>query len=138
MDLFDAVPALQRHSLVAGKRIPIVGVSTIVHDGARTYFEVGKPKYWLRRDDGGTTVGVGGIGGTIEQGESVVACLRREVEEELGSRVRLEPPPRKRAPATGPVGRARGRSPTKRAFPHPALRSFRPAPASTPESVIPE
>jgi 8-oxo-dGTP pyrophosphatase MutT (NUDIX family) len=36
---------------------------------------------------------VGGIGGSIKQGESIVACLRREVDEELGARVRLQAPP---------------------------------------------
>ena len=94
MDLFEAVPALRRQALLAGKRIPLVGVSTIVRDEARLYFEISKPKYWRRREDGTTVLGVGGIGGSLERGESVVAGLRREVEEELGARVRLEPSPR--------------------------------------------
>jgi 8-oxo-dGTP pyrophosphatase MutT (NUDIX family) len=54
--------------------------------------DFGKPRYWQRREDGSTVVGVGGIGGSIERDESVLACLRREVEEELGARVRLDLP----------------------------------------------
>ncbi|RLC99576.1 MAG: hypothetical protein DRI77_02450 [Chloroflexi bacterium] len=92
MNLFQALPPLRRHPLLRGKNVALVGVSTIVHDEAAYYFEVGKQKYWKARPDGSTTVGVGGIGGTIERGESLVACLRREVGEELGVRVRLELP----------------------------------------------
>ena len=92
MDLFDALPALRKHDLFGDKKVSLVGVSTIVHDRAAYYFEVGKPKFWSRREDGVTGVGIGGIGGKIERGEGVWACLRREAREELGVRVRLELP----------------------------------------------
>jgi len=91
MDLFTAVPALRHHPLLRGKHVALVGVSTIVRDETASYFEISKPKYWRPSEDGNMVVGVGGIGGTIERGESVVACLRREVAEELGARVRLVP-----------------------------------------------
>lgn len=91
MDLFQALPALRHHPLLSGKKVALVGVSTIVRDDDAYYFEVSKTKYWRQRADGITIVGVGGIGGGIKQGETITACLKREVEEEIDTQVRLEP-----------------------------------------------
>jgi hypothetical protein len=91
MDLFRMLPALRHHPLLQDKAVSLVGVSTIVCDDAACYFELTKPKYWRKLPGGGTAIGVGGIGGRIESGESLTACLRREVEEELGAHVRLRP-----------------------------------------------
>ncbi len=91
MDLFQALPALRHHPLLNDKRVTLVGVSTIVRDDEAHYFEIAKPKYWKQREDGVTSIGVGGIGGSIKQNETITACLRREVQEEIGTQVRLEP-----------------------------------------------
>ena len=50
MDLFDAFPALRRHPLLSGKKVALIGVSTIVCDDTACYFEIGKPRYWQRRE----------------------------------------------------------------------------------------
>lgn len=91
MDLFQALPALRHHPLLNGKRVALVGISAIVRDDEAYYFEISKPKYWKQREDGTTALGVGGIGGGIKQNETITACLRREVQEEIGTQVRLEP-----------------------------------------------
>jgi hypothetical protein len=91
MDLFQALPALRHHPLLNDKRVALIGISTIVRDDEAHYFEISKQKYWKRREDGTTVLGVGGIGGGINQGETITACLRREVQEEIGTQMRLEP-----------------------------------------------
>lgn len=92
MDVFHALPALRHHPLLSDKSIALIGISTIPWDDTACLFEIAKPKYWRQREDGSTVVGIGGIGGTIERGETTLACLKREVKEELGTRVRLETP----------------------------------------------
>jgi 8-oxo-dGTP pyrophosphatase MutT (NUDIX family) len=91
MDLFQALPALRHHPLLTDKKVTLIGISAIVRDDEAYYFEVAKQKYWKQREDGSTSVGVGGIGGGIKKGETIIACLRREVQEEIGTQVRLEP-----------------------------------------------
>lgn len=51
--------------------------------------ELTKPKHWRRDEDGATIVGVGAFGGSLEGSETLLACLRREVHEELGARLEL-------------------------------------------------
>jgi 8-oxo-dGTP pyrophosphatase MutT (NUDIX family) len=91
MDLFQALPVLRHHPLLNDKKATLIGVSTVVHDDEAHYFEIAKQKYWKQREDGTTSIGVGGIGGGIKQNETIMACLRREVQEEIGTQIRLEP-----------------------------------------------
>jgi len=96
-DLFEALPTLRRvsHPLLSGRSIRLIGVAAILYDGEAYYFfEVNGPRYWARRPDGTLSIGIGGIGGRIEQGEKPLTCLRREVEEELGTGFRLQLPER--------------------------------------------
>lgn len=90
MNLLQASPLLRRHPLLEGKRTLLIGVSTITRDETAYVFEIGKPRTWKTRQDGATSIGIGGIGGAIEKDEAILDCLRREVKEELGARVRLE------------------------------------------------
>jgi 8-oxo-dGTP pyrophosphatase MutT (NUDIX family) len=80
------------HPLLDGRRITAVGVSALLYDEGAFTFEVTRPRHWGRRDDGARIVGIGGIGGRIEPGESPLACLIREVREEIGVGFWLEPP----------------------------------------------
>ena len=91
-DLFELMPELSRvsHRLLADKRVVLVGVSTIRHDDRAFYFEVTRPRYWSQGPSDCRVVGIGGIGGRLEPGETVLACLHREVREELGVRIRAE------------------------------------------------
>ena len=92
-DLFALLPALElvSHPLLEGRRITAVGVSAILYDEHAFLFEVTRPRHWGRTADGSPIVGVGGIGGRIEPGESALGCLRREIREEVGAALLLEP-----------------------------------------------
>lgn len=85
-EVFDAYPELARQISALCERPPwrITGVSALLYDEAYIYFEVSKPKHWQRRADGVFFVGLGGIGGSIEEGETALGCLEREAQEEIG------------------------------------------------------
>ena len=91
-DLFELMPEFSSvpHPLIADSKAVLVGVSTILHDDRAFYFEVTRPRYWSEGTSGRRVVGIGGIGGRLEPGEAVLACLHREVREELGVRFRAE------------------------------------------------
>ena len=67
----------------------IVGASALVRDEEAYYFEITKPKFWDEDEEGHVLVGIGGIGGSIEEGENEITCLHREALEELGVDVRV-------------------------------------------------
>jgi len=92
-DLFAVLPALERvsHPLLTDRQITVVGVSAILYDERAFSFEITHPRHWGTDADGTRIVGIGGIGGRIEPGESALTCLRREVREELGVGFWLEP-----------------------------------------------
>jgi hypothetical protein len=93
-ELFALLPALQRvsHPLLEGRRIIAVGVSAVLYDERAFAFEVTHPRHWGRRADGTRIVGIGGIGGRIEPGDSPLASLARQVREEIGVGFWPEPP----------------------------------------------
>lgn len=91
-DLFDVYPELRTriNAYCQGAPWCITGVSALIHDTESYYFEITKPKHWRQRQDGALVAGIGGIGGSLEAGEAILDCLRREVHEELGTHVEIE------------------------------------------------
>ena len=92
MDLFQAFPKLRAQSSLSEQKIALVGISATVWDDSGSYFEIRKPRYWKTDDAGNTVIGLGGLGGTPKPGDTPVECLRRELQEELGVRPRIEQP----------------------------------------------
>lgn len=65
------------------------GVSSLLFHQQRLILEVRKRHKWHVDDDGRTIIGVGGIGGTMEAGETPLQGLRRETHEEVGCDIGL-------------------------------------------------
>ncbi len=84
LDLFSAYPELWARidALCHGEPWAVTGVSALVCGGETCFFEITKPKHWVRQ---GTRIGaqIGGIGGSLEPGETILSCLQRELGEEL-------------------------------------------------------
>ncbi len=91
-DLFDIYPELRARIDSHCRGVPwcITGVSALLHDAEFYYFEITKPKHWYRQQDGAFVVGVGGIGGSLEAGETILDGLQREVREELKAPIAAE------------------------------------------------
>ena len=54
------------------------------YDDEGLWFELAKPKHWVTRRRWQHEVGLGAIGGSLEPGESLDDCWRREALEEIG------------------------------------------------------
>jgi len=62
----------------------VTGLSSLLSDDEGLWFELAKPKHWVSRADGSIEIGLGAIGGSLEPGESLDDCWRREAWEEIG------------------------------------------------------
>jgi hypothetical protein len=91
-DLMAIYPELSMRvsALCQGAAWCLAGASALVHDEQALYWEITKPKHWIGRPDGDQVAGLGGIGGSLECGETVLACLYREAAEELGVPIEVE------------------------------------------------
>ncbi|MBT3346278.1 MAG: NUDIX hydrolase [Gemmatimonadetes bacterium] len=65
------------------------GASCLLFWEGRIVLEVRKTHKWEQRPDGVHVIGIGGIGGTMEEGESPLETLQREAVEEIGCPVEL-------------------------------------------------
>ncbi len=71
--------------LAGPSRWALTGASALVCTEQGLLLEITKPLRWQRCADGATGVGIGAIGGSLEPGETLLACLQREAQEELGT-----------------------------------------------------
>lgn len=69
----------------------LTGASALVWHEGGLLLEITKPGHWHVDDRGVTRVGVGAIGGSLESGETLLECLRREGREELGTALEVLP-----------------------------------------------
>ena len=92
-DLLTAYPALGEAiaRLSGGRAWRFTGASALLFDATHLYLEITKPNHWRRRDDGTLVAGIGAIGGSLEPGEDLLPCVRREAAEEVGAPVELLP-----------------------------------------------
>ncbi len=92
-DLFTTYPELSDKitSLCDGRPWNVLGVSALVSDLEALYFEITPPRPARNGQAGQILCGIGGIGGKINAGETVLSCLHREVAEELQARITIRP-----------------------------------------------
>jgi len=72
----------------------IAGVAILLRSGGQFLFEIQKTAKWRRRPDGLVEIGVGCIGGSLQPRETPRQALEREVREEIGCGIEIEPAPR--------------------------------------------
>jgi len=89
LDLFATYPELadKISTLCDGRPWNVLGVSALVSDQEALYFEITPPRPQRNGEPGRGICGIGGIGGKINPGETMLGCLRREVAEELQARI---------------------------------------------------
>jgi len=74
----------------AGSSWALTGASALVVSGPDMLMEIGKPRHWRHDRDGAAHIGLGAIGGSLEAGETLLACLEREGREELGTALEIQ------------------------------------------------
>jgi 8-oxo-dGTP pyrophosphatase MutT (NUDIX family) len=90
-DLFATYPELAERisALCDGRPWNVIGVSALVSDQEALYFEITPPRPPRNGQPSPLLCGIGGIGGKINPGETMLACLHREVAEELQARIAI-------------------------------------------------
>ena len=68
-------------------RALIIGVAILLRVENRFLFELQKPEKWKRQREGVLRIGMGCIGGTVEEDETIEGALSREAFEEIGCKV---------------------------------------------------
>jgi len=94
--LWSAYPKLRETlaSLAGGRTWCLTGVSAVLLDGPDLLLEITKPSHWVRTADGRLRIGIGAVGGSLEPGETVLECLAREADEEIGVGLTIDSAPR--------------------------------------------
>jgi len=94
-DLFTTYPELSDKitSLCDGRPWNVLGVSALVSDHDALYFEITPPRPARNGPAGDVLCGIGGIGGKIAIGETVLSCLHREAAEEMQARITVHTAP---------------------------------------------
>lgn len=67
------------------------GAAALIWHNGRMVFEVRKEKGWERSPGKPAVIGIGAVGGTIEDGETPIQGLQREAVEEIGGSLNLYP-----------------------------------------------
>lgn len=70
--------------------IQIVGVAILLKEDGRFLFELQKPVKWRRGQNGVLRIGMGCIGGTVEEDETIEEALSREALEEIRCKIAFD------------------------------------------------